>query len=88
VTSKKKQMENGLKTQARQVLLGQVASAYHTATGSHKQRLLEDFVTATAYARAYALWLLNHAEEVLQTLTGLRRRYGPEVQQALAVWYE
>jgi hypothetical protein len=44
-------MENGLRTQARRVLLGQVAPAYHTASGSHKQQLLEDFVTATGYAR-------------------------------------
>jgi hypothetical protein len=54
-------MENGLKTQARRVLLGQEATAYHTASGSHRQRLLEDFVTATAYARTCALWMLNHA---------------------------
>jgi site-specific recombinase XerD len=66
-------------------LLGQVAPAYHTASGSHKQQLLEDFVTATGYARKYALWLLNHAEEVFQTPTGLRRRYGPEVEQALVL---
>lgn len=78
-------MEKGLRTQARRVLLGQVAPAYHTASGSHKQQLLEDFVSATGYARKYALWLLNHAKEVLQTPTGLRRRYGPEVEQALVL---
>jgi len=80
-------MGNGLRAQARRVLLGQVAPAYRTASGSHKQQLLQDFVTATGYARKYALWLLNHAEEILQTPTGLRRRYGPEVEQALVlVW--
>lgn len=78
-------MENGLRTQARRVLLGQMAPAYHTASGSHKQQLLEDFVSATGYARKYALWLLNHAEEVFQTPTGLRRRYEPEVEQALVL---
>ena len=78
-------MQNGLRMQARRVLLGQVAPAYHAASGSHKQQLLEDFVTSTGYARKYALWLLNHAEEVLQTPTGLRRRYGPEVEQALVL---
>ena len=78
-------MENGLRMQARRVLLGQVAPAYHAASGSHKQQLLEDFVTSTGYARKYALWLLNHAEEVFQTPTGLRRRYGPEVEQALVL---
>ena len=57
-------MENGLRTQARRDLLGQVAPAYHTASVSHKQQLLEDFVTATGYAHKYAIWLLNHAEEV------------------------
>ena len=80
-------MEKGLRTQARRLLLRQVTSAYRTASGSHKQQLLQDFVNATGYARKYALRLLNHAEGVLQTPSGLRRGYGPEVEQALVlVW--
>jgi hypothetical protein len=78
-------MEKGLRTQARRVLLQQVAPAYHNASGPHKQQILEEFVTATGYARKYAMWLLNHAEEVLTTTTALRRRYGPEVEQALVL---
>src|SRR5205814_7413047 len=39
--------------------------------------------------RKYARWLLNHAEEVQQTLQRPRpRQYGPEVQHALfLVWH-
>jgi hypothetical protein len=55
---------NGLRTQARRVLLQQVAPAYHQASGSQKQHILEEFVTATGYARKYAQRLLNHSEEV------------------------
>jgi hypothetical protein len=45
---------------------------------------LDAFVAATGYQRTYARWLLNHAEEVQQTLQRPRpRQYGPEVQHAL-----
>jgi hypothetical protein len=80
-------MKKGLRTQAKRIVLGQVAPDYHAASGADKQRILEDFVKATGYARKYAQWLLNHAQEVLQTPTVLRRRYGPEVEEALVlVW--
>ena len=37
--------------------------------------------------RKYALWLLNHAEEILAPPAALRRRYGPEVEEALVlIW--
>ncbi len=78
-------MENGLRTQARRVLLQQVAPAYYQASGSQKQQILEEFVTATGYARKYALWLLNHVEEVFTPPTALRRQYGPEVEEALVL---
>jgi hypothetical protein len=42
-------------------------------------------VTATGYVRTYALWLLNHSEEVKAKPTALRRRYGPEVEEALVL---
>jgi len=78
---------NGLRTQARRVLLRQVAPTYHCASASQKQQILEDFVGATAYARKYARWLLNHVEEVFVPPTALRRQYGPEVEEALVlVW--
>ncbi|HTK11371.1 MAG TPA: hypothetical protein VL485_29645 [Ktedonobacteraceae bacterium] len=80
-------MGNGLRTQARRVLLQQVAPAYHRSSGSQKQEILEEFVAVTGYARKYAQWLLNHVEEVFATPTELRRRYGPEVEEALVlVW--
>ena len=78
-------MGNGLRTQARRVLLHQVAPAYHCASASQKQQILEDFVGATGYARKYARWLLNHTEEVFAPPTALRRQYGPEVEEALVV---
>jgi len=71
--------------QARRVLLRQIAPAYHQASGSQKQQILDEFVTATRYARKYALWLLNHVEEVFAPQTALRCRYGPEVEEALVL---
>ena len=59
--------------------------AYHQASGSQKQHNLEDFVTATGYARTYAQWLLSHTEEIFTTPVILRRRYGPEVFAAVLV---
>jgi len=66
-------------------LLQQVAPAYHHASRSQKQQILEEFVRATGYARKYALWLLNHVEEVFAPPTVLRRLYGPEVEEALVL---
>ena len=80
-------MGNGSRTQARRVLLRQFAPTYHQASRSQKQPILEEFVTATGYARKYALWLLNHVEEVFAPPATLRRRYEPEVEEALVlVW--
>jgi len=38
--------------------------------------------------RKYALWLLNHADEVLAPPVALRRQYGPEVEYALVLAWE
>jgi hypothetical protein len=76
---------NGWRTQARRVLLQQVAPAYHQTSGSQKQAILEIFVTTTGYVRTYAQWLLNHTEQVFAPPTALRRRYGPEVEEALVL---
>jgi hypothetical protein len=45
---------------------------------------VDAFVAATGYHRIYARWLLNHADEVQQTLQRPRpRESGPDVQHAL-----
>src|SRR2546421_5872323 len=82
-------VEQSLSYQARRALLHQVVPQYREASPSQKRTLLDAFVAATGYVRKYARWLLNHAEEVQQTLQRPRpRQYGPEVQHALfVVWH-
>ncbi len=82
-------MELSLSYQARRALLQQTVSQYREASPSQKRTLMDAFVAATGYHRTYARWLLNHAEEVQQTLQRSRpRQYGPEVQHALfLVWH-
>lgn len=46
-------MENGWRTQARRVLLQQVAPIYHQASEPQRQEILEQFVADTGYARKY-----------------------------------
>lgn len=81
-------MEKSLRYQARRELLQQSASQYREASPSQKRALLEGFIATTGSVRKYARWLLNHAEEVQQTLQRPRpRKSGPEVQHALfLVW--
>ena len=82
-------MEKPLSYQARREVLQQAAPQYREASSSQKRTLLDAFVSTTGYHRTYARWLLNHAEEVQQTLQRPRpRQYGPEVQHALfLVWH-
>jgi hypothetical protein len=82
-------VEKSLSYQARRELLQQSASQYREASPSQKRALLEGFIATTGYVRKYARWLLNHAEEVQQTLQRPRpRKSGPEVQHALfLVWH-
>jgi hypothetical protein len=82
-------VEKSLSYQARRELLQQTASQYREAFPSQKKALLDAFIATTGYVRKYARWLLNHAEEVQQTLQRPRlRQYGPEVQHALfLVWH-
>ena len=75
-------VEKSLRYQARRVLLQQAVLQYREASPSQKRTLLDAFVAATGYHRTYARWLLNHAEEVQQTLQR-PRRYGSEVQHEL-----
>ena len=77
-------MEQSLSYQARRTLLQQSVPQYREASPSQKRTLVDAFVAATGYHRTYARWLLNHAEEVQQTLQRPRpRQYGPDVQHAL-----
>jgi hypothetical protein len=81
-------VEKGWRTPARRALLERTALQYQSASRSHKQRTLARFVTVTGYVRKYAMWVLNHAEEVLQTSDASPQRYGSEVQQALVLVWE
>jgi hypothetical protein len=77
-------VEQSLNFQARRALLQQTVPQYREASPSQRRTLLDTFVAATGYHRTYARWLLNHAEEVQQTLRRPRpAQYGPEVQHAL-----
>lgn len=72
---------------AKRELLVQVAGRYRDATGLQKSHILDEFVAATGYARKYAIHLLTRPElPPVQPLTRPRlRRYGSEVQAALAL---
>ncbi len=77
-------VEQSLRYQARRALLQQAVSQCREASPSQKRTLLDAFVAATGYHRTYARWLLNHAEEMQQTLRRPRpAQYGPDVQHAL-----
>jgi hypothetical protein len=76
---------NGLRTQARRVLLWQLATVYHQALGPQKHQIQEEYVTATWYARTFTQWLLNHTEEIFIRPVVLRRWYGTDVFAAVLV---
>ena len=78
-------MAAGLSLQTRRAVLEQMASAYRNAPRTKKRVLLDEFTQTTGYHRTYARWLLNHSQEVLQTVVRHPRqpRYGPEVVDAL-----
>jgi hypothetical protein len=75
--------------QSRRALLKQFAPQYCEAASAQKGALLDTFVQATGYHRRYGMWLLNHAEDVLQAPAYKRAsHYGPDVQHALfLVWH-
>jgi len=70
-------------------LLKQFAPQYCEAASAQKGALMDTFVQATGYHRRYGMWLLNHAEDVLQAPAYKRAsHYGPDVQHALfLVWH-
>ena len=81
-------MEKGWKIQARRALLQQVAPAYQNASPTQKPHILAQFLALTGYGHSYAVWLLNHAEEIAQTAALPRSLYEPEVQQVLILAWE
>jgi hypothetical protein len=81
-------MEKRVKTHARRVLLQQIAPEYQQAAAPEKQCILQRFMAETGYVRKYAVWLLNHAEEGVQTVEAPGRRYGTEVEAALVLAWQ
>src|SRR6266571_5824138 len=79
-----------LSFQTRRELLQQMVPRYREASAAQKGALLDEIVATTGYARRYAMWLLNHPEELLPTPRRRRQRtFGPEVQRALfLVWQQ
>ena len=71
--------------QSKRELLIQVAPRYREARGQEKTVILDQFVSATGYARKYAVRLLHQPIPLLaRTIKRPReRRYGKEVQEAL-----
>ena len=75
--------------QTRRELLQSMIPQYREASSSKKKsKLLDAFTATTGYNRKYAMWLLNHANEVQPRPQRPRpRRYGLDVQHALfLVW--
>ena len=74
--------------QTRRELIRQAAPRYQKASISQKGALLDEIATTTGYARRYAMWLLNHPEEMQFPPHRQRQQtFGPEIQQALFfVW--
>ena len=76
--------------QTRREIVQSILPKYRKASSvKKKSKLLDAFTATTGYNRKYAMWLLNHAEEVQHPPQRPRpRRYGPEVQHALfLVWH-
>ena len=82
-------MGESVNLESRRALLKQFAPQYREASYAQKRVLLNVFAQATGYHRRYGMWLLNHAEDVLQAPVYKRsNHYGPEVQHALfLVWH-
>lgn len=59
---------------------------YREGSAAQKTIILDEFVAATGYARKYAIRLFAHPVPPREPIRRLRaRRYGPVVQEALAV---
>jgi hypothetical protein len=80
----------GMSLQTRREIVQSMLPQYRKASSvKKKSRLLDVFAATTGYNRKYAMWLLNHTEEVQHTPQRPRaHHYGPEVQYALfLVWH-
>jgi hypothetical protein len=81
-------VESTLSFQSRHELILRMVPRYQKASIAQKGALLDEIVATTGYARRYAMWLLNHPEEMQHVPRRRRQRtFGPEVQHALfVVW--
>jgi len=71
---------------AKRELLVEVAPRYREAAYREKSTILDEFVAATGYKRKYAIRLLRKpVGPPVRVERPRRRRYGPAVQEALAV---
>lgn len=80
-------MRSALSFQSKRELLFQVAPRYREMSGKEKSTILDEFVAVTGYDRKYAIRLLSRPIRMInkEIRRPRERRYGPEVQQALAV---
>lgn len=75
-----------MSVEAKRELLFQVAPRYREATHKEKSIMLKEFLESTGYARKYAIRLLSRPVQAPVSVQRTRpRRYGPAVQEALAV---
>src|SRR5215472_2034381 len=73
---------------AKRELLVQVAPRYCAASHGQRSAILDEFVAVTGYERKYAIRLLHGPIRPPEPIRRPRaRRYGVEVQQALATAY-
>ena len=69
---------------ARRELLEAIAPRYIQATRSEKERILDEFVQTTGYARKYAIYLLHHVPRERGPFRRRRaRKYTPAARAAL-----
>src|SRR5579883_2561291 len=82
-------VESTLGFATRRELLGQMVPRYQKASFAQKGALLDEIAAITGYARRYAMWLLNHPEDLQPHPRRRRQRtFGPEVQHALFVAWQ
>lgn len=80
-------MRSTMGFRAKRELLAQVAPRYHQASEREKTIILNELVATTGYARKYAIRLLSQPSSLAtkEIRRPRKRRYGKEVQAALAV---
>src|SRR5260370_8953654 len=83
-TAEGQEMRSQLSYRAKRELVCQIAPRYREASSALKEVILDEFVAATAYARKYAIRLLNHPVDLKLTIDRPRPPHsGPPLQQAL-----